>query len=59
MPDATRPLFLVMPTDVGYGLGRMFQTMGESTMPQVHVVRSLDEALAALDVKSPSFEPLE
>ena len=59
MPDANRSLFLVMPTNVGYGLARMFQMMGEPTMPHVHVVRGVDEALAALDAKSPCFERLE
>lgn len=59
MPDATRPLFLVMAADVGYGLGRMYQIVGEKAMPLVHVVRAMDEAVAAVCTKSPRFERLE
>ena len=59
MPDATKsPLFIVMPTTVGYGLARMYQIVGEC-VPLVNVVHTMDEALAALGVKSPHFEPLE
>jgi hypothetical protein len=58
MPDATRPLFIVVPATVGFGLARMYQILGERTQ-LVHVVRTMDEALAALGVASLHFEPLE
>jgi hypothetical protein len=38
---------------------RMFQIVGESSRPLLHVVRTVDEALTALGVESPHFEPLE
>jgi hypothetical protein len=50
---------IVAPAGIGFGLSRMFQTVGESTRPLLDVVRTLDEALAALGVQSPHFEPLE
>jgi len=60
MPDAfRRPRFIVAPTAVGFGLARMFQMLREPTRPLLKVVRTLDEALAALDIQSPHFEPLE
>ncbi len=60
MPDATRrPRIIVAPTAVAFGLSRMFQMLGESTRPLLEVVRTMDEALAALDIPSAHFEPLE
>ena len=60
MPNATKsPLFIVMPTTVGYGLARMYQIVGSRTVPLTRVVRTMDEALEALAVQSPHFEPLE
>ncbi len=60
MSDATRrPRVIVAPDAVGFGLSRMFQLIGEPTRPLLNVVRTLDEALAALGVQSPHFEPLE
>jgi len=60
MPDAaTRPRFIVVPLTFGFGLMRMFQIAGSHTRPLLHVVHSMDEALAALGVQSPHFEPLE
>ncbi len=59
MPDATKPRIIVAPTTIGFGLARMFQILGESTRPLLTVVRTMDEALAALGVQSPHFEPLE
>jgi hypothetical protein len=57
MVDATRPRIIVAPTAVVFGLARMFQMLGESTRPLLEVVRTLDEALAALGIQSPGFEP--
>ena len=59
MPDAaTRPRFIVAPAAVGFGLMRMFQIAGSSTRPLLQVVHTLDDALAALGIQSPHFEPL-
>jgi hypothetical protein len=53
------PRFIVVPETAGYGLMRMFQIAGESTRPLLHVVRTIDEALTALDAQSSHFEPLD
>jgi len=55
---AKRPRIVIAPTAVGFGLSRMFQIVGESKRPLFEVVRTMDEALAALGVQSPHFEPL-
>jgi hypothetical protein len=60
MGDATRrPRIIVAPTEVGFGLARMFQIQGEVTRPLLEVMRTLDEALVRLGIPSPHFEPLE
>lgn len=51
--------FLVAPDDHAFGLGRMYQMMGGESRENLTVVRSSDEALAALDVRDPLFEPVE
>jgi hypothetical protein len=60
MGDPTRRRrIIVAPAAEGFGLARMFQMLGEPTRPLLEVVRTLDEALAALGVQAKSFEPLE
>ena len=60
MLDATRrPRVLVIPRTAIFGLGRMCQTLSEQSRPLLQVVRTMDEAFAALGVPSPHFEPLE
>ena len=60
MPDTTRrPSFLVAPTLIGSGLARIFQIAGASTRPLLQIAKTVDEALAALKVQTPHFEPLE
>jgi len=49
---------LVTPTDVVYGMARMFQVLGEKTRPDLHVVRTLEEAYKLLQLKSPEFGPV-
>jgi hypothetical protein len=59
MKDESRPRFIVAPQTHAFGLMRMFQIVGDATRPELRVVRSLDEALAALNITSPHFEPLD
>jgi hypothetical protein len=60
MPDASRrPRVIVAPSTAGYGLARMFQLAGAKDRPLLQVVRTMEEALAALGVESGRFEPLE
>jgi hypothetical protein len=59
IPDPTgRPRVIVVPQTHAFGLARMFQIMGETTRPLLHVVHTLDEAFAKLGVQSPRFELL-
>lgn len=59
MPRATeRGRVVVFSNDGGFAMARMFQTLGESTRPLFHVVRSLDEAFQALGIEAPRFEVL-
>jgi hypothetical protein len=57
--DEALPRFIVAPTPLGFGISRMFQLGGESTRRLLKVVHTMEEALEALDVQSPHFEPLE
>jgi hypothetical protein len=60
LPNSTRmPRVIVAPQTHAFGLFRMFQIAGERTRPLLSVVHTMDEAYAALGVKSPNFEPLE
>jgi hypothetical protein len=49
---------LVAPADSVYGMARMFQILSEETRPNLHIVRTMDEAYSLLQVKSPEFNPL-
>jgi len=48
----------VAPLDSMYGMVRMFQILTELTRPELHVVRSIDEAYRLLQVDSPAFSPI-
>lgn len=58
MPDVSRLRCVVAPTDKVFGLARMFELQGEETRINLHVVRTLKEALAILGVLEPKFETL-
>lgn len=51
-------LVVVAPSDYLYGMLRMFSMLGDSTRPNVHVVRTVGEAYALLGLSSPNFSPL-
>ncbi len=59
LSDPARPRFIVASKALVFGLARMFQIMGEHSRPLLRVVRTMDEALAALGAKSLHFEQLE
>jgi len=60
MPDPLkRPSIVVAPTLPGQGLARVFQIAGAPTRPLMQIAKSMEEAFAALGVKSPHFEPFE
>ena len=54
----SRPRFLVAPSTHMYGLARMFQQYGSGARPELHVVRSVDEAYTFLGVPEPQFGPV-
>jgi hypothetical protein len=56
-PDLLRVIVASSP-DV-YGLARMFESHGEATRPNLHVVRTCKEALAIIGVVEPKFEPID
>jgi hypothetical protein len=57
--DPKRPRIIVASKPHAFGLFRMFQLTGDRTRPLLTIVRTLDEAMAALGVQSSHFEPLE
>jgi len=57
-PDET-PRFIVAPTDYLFGMSRMYQIVANRPHEKLRVVRSREEALAALGVHDPKFERIE
>ncbi len=60
-PSALPPGYmrvLVIPQIFIYGLARMFQMLGEHARPELHVVRTMEEAYHLLEVEFPEFRPL-
>ena len=58
MRDPNRLVVFVAPTPHVYGMARMFEILGEATRPNLHVVRTLEEAYKLLKVQEPQFEPI-
>jgi hypothetical protein len=58
MPHSDRPRFIVADSSHIFGMARMFEFEGESTRPNLHVVRSAREVWAILGIQDPQFEPL-
>lgn len=48
----------VAPQDLLFGMMRMLQILSETTRPEFHVVRAMDEAYRLLLVESPEFIPV-
>jgi DNA-binding NarL/FixJ family response regulator len=57
-PVVSRPRVIVAPNALMYALARMFRMIGRATRPNLHVVRSLSQALTLLEVTAPCFEPI-
>lgn len=53
---ASNPRLVVAAAPHIYGLARMFQSEGEPSRPNLHIVTTLAEAFAHLKVESPQFE---
>jgi hypothetical protein len=60
-PNIVDPILraVVAPTDLLFGMSRMFQIIGSETREQLHIVRTLDEALTLLNAKAARFHRLE
>jgi hypothetical protein len=56
-PDLRR--IVIAPSSDVYGMMRMFELEGEDVRPNIHVVRTEQQAWAILGVKSPVFAPLQ
>lgn len=55
-PKQDRPRFIVAASDHIFGLARMFQIEGEATRPNLHIVRSEEEAWERLGVERLEFD---
>jgi hypothetical protein len=53
------PRFIVAPSDLAYGLARVFQSYGGRTRQALHVVRTIAEAYSGLGITAEHFTPLE
>jgi hypothetical protein len=47
---------VVAPQDFLFGMMRMLQILSETARPELHVVRTMDEAYRLLEVESPQFD---
>lgn len=56
-PEKT-PRFIVAPRDALFGMARMYELFADRPLGKLKVVRSRNEALAALGVQNPKFERL-
>ena len=58
MPHPDRPRFIVANASHIFGMARMFESEGENTRPNLHVVRTERDVWAILGIQNPRFEPL-
>jgi hypothetical protein len=59
IPDMDLLRIIVAPASDVFGMARMFESQGEVTRPNLHVVRSYKEALVIVGVQDPRFEPID
>jgi len=52
------PRFIVAPTDLLFGMSRMYELVADRPAGQLQVVRRREEALAAIGVRDPKFKIL-
>jgi len=53
------PRFIVAPSDLMYGMSRMYELVANHPAGKLEVVRSREEALKRLGISDPKFEVLE
>lgn len=56
--DFSRLRVIVAPAPKVFGLARMFASHGEETRPNLHVVRTMQQAYAVFGIIDPQFEPI-
>lgn len=59
IPDQDLLRVIVASSPDVYGMARMFESHGEATRPNLHVVRTYKEALVIVGVIEPEFEPID
>jgi hypothetical protein len=57
--DPSRPRCVIAASAQAFGMARMFESQGQETRPNLHVVRTEKEAWAILGVSKPKFEPVQ
>lgn len=57
-PPETRRV-IVAPSDLLFGMSRMYELVADRPAGILQVVRCMEEALAAIGVLTPKFEPLD
>jgi hypothetical protein len=57
--DSSQPRCIIAASSQIYGMARMFELQGQETRPNLHVVRTQQEAWAILGVSKPKFEPIQ
>ena len=58
MPDPSRPVIFVAPSPELFGMARLFELQGAEARPNLHVVRTAEEAYQILEVRDPQFSPV-
>src|SRR6476620_172231 len=58
MPDPSRPVIFIAPAPDLFGMVRIFELEGAESRPNLHVVRTAEEAYEILKVQDPLFEPV-
>jgi hypothetical protein len=60
MPKMDRPRVVIAPSDHMFGMARIFEIEGETTRPNLHVVRSAREAWAifGVEMEEAKFGPI-
>jgi hypothetical protein len=58
MREPSRPVIFIAPTPDLFGMARMFELEGADARPNLHVVRTAEEAYQILEVRDPLFSPV-
>ncbi len=56
MSPVTAPRFIVAPSELVFGMARMFPEIGDASRPQLYVVRSLQEVYDQMKIAAPKYE---